>query len=193
MYSPPRRGGGKYGKLNLFNEEYYKKYRKKYSPHYCRIIFLFDTPSRRGKYFYDDTGSVKETKFKKMMRCFIPFNPSSKKSGLNEYARLGYLVMYAVYEPLKHIMSLKKRREKVLESYKKLKRDLNSIIKSKPVKIIIVGTELREILEEKLREEFYVINDGVNVPFENREGENSFSEKVRFLFNIHNINLEMYC
>jgi hypothetical protein len=154
---------------------------------------LFDSPSLRGKYFYDDTGSVRETKFKKMMRCFIPFNPSSKKNGLKEFARLGYLVIYAAYEPLKHIRSLKKRREKVLEGYKKLERDLKGIIKGKPVKIIIVGTDLREILEEKLRENFYVINDGVNVPFENREGENSFSEKVRFLFNIHNINLEMYC
>ena len=101
--------------------------------------------------------------------------------------------MYAVYEPLKHIRNLKKRRTAILEGYKKLERDLNSIIKGKPVKIIIIGTEFREILEEKLREKFYVINDGVNVPFENREGENSFREKVRFLFNIHNINLEMYC
>ena len=178
---------------NLHNEKYYKKYRRKYTPHYCRIIFLFDSPSSRGKYFYDDTGSVRETKFKKMMRCFIPFNPSSKKNGLKEFARQGYLVMYAVYEPLKHIRNLKKRRTAILEGYKKLERDLNSIIKGKPVKIIIIGTEFREILEEKLREKFYVINDGVNVPFENREGENSFMEKVRFLFSIHNINLEMYC
>jgi hypothetical protein len=177
----------------LHNEEYYKKCRRRYIPHYCRIIFLFDTPSKRGKYLYDDTGTVRETKFKRMMKCFIPFNPSTKKNGLKEFARLGYLVIYAVYEPLKHIRSLKKRKETVLEGYKKLERDLNSIIKGKPVKIIIVGTELREILEEKLREKFYVINDGVNVPFENRDGENSFREKVRFLFNIHNINLEMYC
>jgi hypothetical protein len=177
----------------LYNEEYYKKFRRKYIPHYCRIIFLFDSPSSRGKYFYDDTGTVRETKFKRMMRCFIPFNPTAKRNGLKEFARLGYLVTYAVYGPLKHIRNLKKRKEAVLENYKKLERDLNSIIKGKPVKIIIVGTELREILEEKLREKFYVINDGVNVPFENREGENSFSEKVRFLFNIHNINLEMYC
>lgn len=177
----------------MHREEYYKKYRRKYTPHFCRIIFLFDTPSGRGKYFYDDTGSVRETKFKRMTKCFIPFNPSTKRNGLKEFARLGYLVTYAVYEPLKHIRSLKKRRETVLKSCKKLERDLNRIIKGKPVKIIIVGTELREILEEKLREKFYVINDGVNVPFENRDGENSFREKVRFLFNIHNINLEMYC
>ena len=177
----------------MYNEKYYKKYRNKYTPHYCRIIFLFDSPSRRGKYLYDDTGSVRETKFKKMMRCFIPFNPSSKKNGLREFARLGYLAVYAAYEPLKHIRSIKRRKETLLESYKKLEKDLNSIIKDKPIKIIIVGTELREILEEKLRRKFYVINDGVNVPFEDRKGENSFSEKVRFLFNIHNINLEMYC
>ena len=177
----------------MHSESYYKKHRKKYTPHYCRVIFLFDAPSSRGKYLYDDTGSVRETKFKKMMRCFVPFNPSSKKNGLREFARLGYLVVYAVYEPLKHIRSLKIRKETVLEGYKKLERDLNRIIKDKPVKIIIIGTEFREILEEKLREKFYVINDGVNVPFENREGENSFMEKVRFLFSIHNINLEMYC
>jgi hypothetical protein len=177
----------------LYNEKYYKKYRKKYTPHYCRIIFLFDSPSRRGKYLYDDTGSVRETKFRKMMRCFIPFNPSTKKNGLREFARLGYLVVYSDYEPLKQTRSVKKRKEKLLEGYKKLERDLSSVIKGKPIKIIIVGKELREILEEKLREKFYVINDGMNVPFEDRGGENSFSEKVRFLFNIHNINLEMYC
>jgi hypothetical protein len=178
---------------DLHNEEYYIKLRKKYIPSHCRVIFLLDAPSSRGKYFYDDTGTVNEPLFKKMMRCFIPFNPVVKKNGLKEFSRLGYLVMYAVNKPMKGIKTSKKRRDVILENLPGLEKELKSIIKRRVVKIIIVGTELREILEERLRINFYVINDGENVTFENKSGEEGYSEKVRFLFNIHNINLVMYC
>jgi hypothetical protein len=177
----------------LHNEEYYKKLRKKFTPRYCRVIFLLESPPVSGKYFYDDTGTVNEPLYKKMMRCFIPFNPIKKTNGLREFARLGYLIVYAVYFPLDHVKSNRKKREIVLENLDRLEKDLKSITKGRAVKIIIVGSELRELLENKLKENFYVINDGENVSFENRFGENSYSEKVRFLFNIHNINLEMYC
>ena len=177
----------------MHSEEYYKKLRKKYTPSHCRVIFLLESPPASGKYFYDDSGTVNEPLFKKMMKCFIPFNPVTKKNGLKEFSRMGYLVMYAVNKPLNRIKSAKKKREVILDNLGGLEKDLKSIVKRRAVKIIIVGSELREILEAKLKENFYVVNDGENVSFENEIGENSFSEKIRFLFNIHNINLEMYC
>lgn len=177
----------------MHSQEYYIKLRKKYTPSHCRVIFLFESPPSSGKYFYDESGLVNEPHFKKMMKCFIPFNPVTKKNGLKEFTRIGYLVMHAVYKPLNRIKSAKKKREVILDNLGWLEKDLKSIIKRRVVKIIIVGMELREILEEKLKENFYVVNDGENVSLENKIGENSFSEKVRFLFNIHNINLEMYC
>ncbi len=177
----------------MHSEEYYVKLRKKYTPSHCRVIFLFESPPARGGYFYDETGSVNEPLFKKMMKCFIPFNPIVKKNGLKEFARLGYLVMYAVNKPLNNIKGKKKKREAILDNFNELKKDLKSITGRRVVKIIIVGNDLREILEDKLKENFYVINDGENVSFENDTGDNGYSGKVRFLFNIHNINLEMYC
>jgi hypothetical protein len=176
----------------LHSEEYYKKLRKKYIPAHCRLIFLFESPPASGKYFYDDAGTVNEPLFKQMVKCFIPFNPVKKENGLKEFSRLGYLIIDATYKAVDKLCK-KGRKETILRDYPVLEVDLKKVIKENHTKIIIVGTGLREILEDKLKENFYVINDGENVPFPLYGHQNEFSEKIRFLFNIHNINLEMYC
>ena len=176
----------------MHSESYYKKHRKKYTPHYCRVIFLFESPPASGKYFYDDSGSVKEPLFKRMMQCFIPFNPVKKKNGLREFARLGYLLVDSTYKTVDKL-SRGKRKDTVLKYFPELVKDLKKVTGEKHTKIIIVGTGLRKIIEDKLKENFYVINDGENVPFPLYGRDEEFREKVRFLFNIHNINLEMYC
>jgi hypothetical protein len=126
------------------------------------------------------------------MRCFIPFVPSTKKDGLKEFARLGYLLVDSAYKPVNHLDN-GERKEIILKEYPKLEEDLKGLIRENQTKIVIVGNGLRRILEDKLKENFYVINDGENVPFPLYRHRTEFCEKIRFLFDIHNVNLVVYC
>ena len=176
----------------MHKQNYYKKLRKKYTPPEIKLIFLFESPPESGKYFYDDKGSVNEPLFRDMMKCFIPFAASTKEEGLREFARLGYLLADSTYKPVNHLDD-SQRKETILKDYPKLEEDLRSVIKENQTKIVIIGNELRKILENKLKENFYVINDGENVPFPLYRRKNEFCEKIRFLFDIHNVNLVLYC
>ena len=176
----------------MHTESYYKKLRKKYTPAEIKLIFLFESPPESGEYFYDDSGKIAEPLFTDMMNCFIPFVPTTKEEGLKEFARLGYLLVDSIYKPVDNLDN-GERRETILKEYLKLEKDLNRLIKDSQAKIVIVGITLRKILEDRLKEKFYVINDGENVPFPLYRRRTEFCEKIRFLFDIHNVNLVMYC
>jgi hypothetical protein len=176
----------------MHTESYYKKLRKKYTPAEIKLIFLFESPPESGEYFYDDTGKITEPLFTDMMNCFIPFVPTSKKEGLKEFTRLGYLLVDSTYKSINNLDN-GERRQTILKEYPKLEKDLKILMKESQAKIVIVGNTLRKILEDKLKENFYVINDGENVPFPLYRRRNEFCEKIRFLFDIHNVNLVMYC
>jgi len=176
----------------MHSEEYYKKLRKKYTPELCRLIFIFESPPASGKYFYDDEGSVNEPLFKIMMKCFCPFIPVAKENGLKEFKRLGFLIVDAVYKAVDK-MSEKQKKEIILKTYPRLEKDLKKIIGKNHTKIVIVGTDLRKILESKLEKIFYVINDGENVPFPLYGHGDEFTEKIRHLSNWHNVNLKIFC
>lgn len=176
----------------MHTETYYKKLRNKYTPEICRMIFVFESPPESGKYFYDDTGSINEPLFKFMMKCFCPFEPVQKENGLEEFKRLGIMLVDAYYSPLNKSSS-RQRKETILKNYLKLEADLKKIIGRNHTKILIVGTGLRKLLEPGLEKKFYVINDGENVPFPLYRWGKKFAEKIRHLFNWHNVNLELYC
>ena len=174
------------------SEEYYKKLRKKYTPEICRLIFIFESPPASGNYFYDDSGSADEPLFKFMMKCFCPFNPVQKKNGLKEFKRLGILLADANYTPVNKLKS-RQRKEVLVKNYPKLEAGLKKIIGRSHAKVLIVGSGLRKILEPLLERKFYVINDGEDLPFPLYGREKKFAEKIRYLFNWHNVNLELYC
>ncbi len=180
----------------MHTETFYKKLRKKYIPEICRLIFVFESPPASGKYFYDDSGSIDEPLYKFMMKCFCPFNPVLKENGLKEFKRLGILLVDAVYFPVNRTvnrLSPKKRKESLLKNIPKLEADLRKVIGKNHTKILIVGTDLRKILEPVLEQDFFVINDGENLPFPLYGRGKKFAEKIRHLFNWHNVNLEFYC
>jgi hypothetical protein len=137
-------------------------------------------------------GSADEPLFKFMMKCFCPFDPVAKENGLKEFKRLGILLVDAVYIPVNKLNS-RERKEMVLKNYPKLEADLKSIIGKNHTKILIIGTGLRKILEPLLEKKFFVMNDGENVPFPLYQWGSKFKEKIRHLFNWHNVNLELYC
>jgi hypothetical protein len=176
----------------MHSETYYKKLRKKYIPEICRLILVFESPPAPGKYFYDDSGSVDEPLYKFMMKCFCPFDPVIKKNGLKEFKRLGILLVDASYKPVNKL-SPQKRKKAILKNYPNLEADLKKIIGRNHTKVLIVGTGLRKILEPLLEQKFYVINDGENLPFPLYQWGKKFAEKIRYIFNWHNVNLELYC
>jgi hypothetical protein len=177
----------------MHTESYYKKLREKYTPHEIKLIFIFESPPTNGTYFYDDTGPVNEPLFKGMMKCFIPFVPAAKEEGLTEFCKRGFLVVDAVYVPIDNIRSSNERETVIQKHYKKLENDLRSLIKNRAVRIILVGAAVSKALEEKLKEKFYVINDGEVVPFNGNGQQNNFRSKIRYLFNLHNVDLDLYC
>jgi len=176
----------------MHSETYYKKFRKKYTPEICRLILVFESPPASGKYFYDDSGSVNEPLFKFMMKCFCPFNPVLKENGLKEFKRLGILLVDASYASVNKL-SPKKRKDTLLKNYPKMEADLKKIIGKNHTKVLIVGAGLRKILEPRLEQKYFVINDAENLPFPLYGREKKFAEKIRYLFNWHNVNLELYC
>ena len=176
----------------MHSEAYYKKLRKKYTPVLCRLIFVFESPPESDEYFYNDKGSINEPLFKFMMKCFCPFNPVQKSNGLKEFARLGILIVDAVYKPINKL-GAKQKKELILKNYPGLEADLKKIVGKNHTRIAIVGNGLRKIIEPMLEKKFYVINDGENIPFPLYGHQKKFTDKIRFLFVIHNVNLELFC
>lgn len=160
------------------NKNYYKKLRNKYLPKKIKVIFILESPPKSGLYFYNSTGNTNEVLFREMMRgtninCFI------KEEGLQKFAKKGYFLIDATYQPVNNL-SKRERNKIILNEYHNLIEDLKIIIKNEKIRIILVKANICKLLEGRLLDdEFNVVNNGTIIPFPAYGWQQEFVKKIR--------------
>jgi len=159
-------------------KEYYLKLRKKYKPEKLNIVFILESPPVSGKYFYKEEDSIKEPLFAAMMKL-IGFKPDNKREGLIYFAKSGFLIVDAIYEPVNQLKG-KKRDDTILKNYTDLVADLNGLEDSKKISIILVKANICRLFEKRLVQDgFNVQNHGIKIPFPSTGHQNKFQSEVR--------------
>lgn len=172
--------------MNKFRiKNYYIAFRKKYTPNKIKAIFVLESPPnppKLGKYFYKTNGRVSEPLFAEMMNL-IHYKPLSKKAGLKEFQKRGFVIVDAVYMPINHLDE-KSRNKEILRWYPILLKDLKKLTKNKNTPIILVKANICRLLEKWLSIEFNVINKGVIIPFPSTGNQKRFRNQIAKLLNI---------
>ena len=77
----------------------YLAFRRCFVPSTVRLVIVAESPPASGKYFYDSAGAVTEPLFRALTRQ-LGVDSLSKKGGLLEFQRRGWLLVDATYEPV---------------------------------------------------------------------------------------------
>jgi hypothetical protein len=159
------------------NKEYYHRLRNKYLPDKLKNIFVLESPPASGKYFYDESGKINEPLFKAMMKL-IGFNPKDKRKGLQLFQKIGYFLVDATYQPINNLKG-KKRNDVILRDFTELVKELKKFCHCNQIPIILIKANICRILEPRLRQEGFVVqNNGLVVPFPSNGWQKSFFEKI---------------
>lgn len=171
----------------MHNKAYYIGLRNKYKPAKIDIIFVLESPPASGKYFYDPKGRTSEPLFSAMMKV-IGHKPAIKEEGLVAFSKKHLFLVNAIYSPVNHIKSMKKRNEAILSDLPELIQDLKRIIGNRRVKIVLVKANICEMLEAVLRAVgFNVINAGTVIPFPASGNQNKFHKNIKKVLGEANI------
>lgn len=166
------------------SSNYYKKMRDRYLPErfgrILKIVFILESPPIRGTYFYNDTGNANEALFRAMMSV-TNFNYSTKKEGLQKFAKRGYFIVDATYKAVNNL-NRRERNKIILNNYSNLVKDLKVIVKNRKVRIILVKSNICRLLEDKLlSDDFNIVNNGTVIPFPSHGWQLIFAERIREL------------
>jgi len=166
----------------MHNRAYYHKLRAKYRPHHPKLVFIAESPPAGGKYFYDPSGKVTEPLFRAMMHDVQGIAPASKDEGLRKFAKAGFLLVDATYVPVNKSSSPKERNAKILEDYPLLLEDLNDLLPTKAIRIMLIKANVCRLLDTRLQSDgFTVLNRGIVVPFPAFGHQKRFRDKVKNL------------
>jgi hypothetical protein len=160
-------------------KSHYLKLRAKYQPPKIKLIFVLESPPESGNYFYDPSGKTTEPLFSAMMKV-IGESPATKKEGLTAFARKGFYLVDATYQPVNKIENDRQRNEAILSDLPELIQDLRNIIGNRRVKIILVKANICRFLEEPLKTAgFNVINNGTVIPFPSHNHQPNFHKNIK--------------
>jgi len=150
---------------DVLNRAGYINLRNRYMPEHLRHVFVFESPPSSGLYFYDETGDKSEWLFGALMK-FLNFTPTNKREGLEYFARCGYLLVDATYEPIDGIKGNLDRGRELLTAVPALIADLESVDPAKKAPLLLVKKSVCMFLEPLLKQAgFDVLNNGVVLPF----------------------------
>ena len=142
----------------------YLALRRSFEPESIRLVIVAESPPASGKYFYDPTGMTSEPLFAALMKR-LRFAPTTKESGLREFQRRGLVLVDATYEPV-NALSDAARDRTIERDYPLLRDDLAMILPDRSIPIVLVKSNVCEVLEPRLTEDgFYVLNKGQPVYF----------------------------
>ncbi|MBM4329793.1 MAG: hypothetical protein FJ117_00985 [Deltaproteobacteria bacterium] len=157
--------------------EYYLHHRNKYLPDNLRYIFVLESPPASGLYFYDESGKTSEPLFAEMMKL-LGVTAKNKEGGLKLFQKAGYLLLDATYQPVNELKG-KKRNDVILRDFSNLVEDLEKACAGKQIPIILVKSNICRILEPRLKQlGFTVQNNGVVVFFPSTGQQKQFHEKL---------------
>ena len=97
----------------------------------------------------------------------LHFSPSTKKEGLCEFQRQGWVLVDATYQPVNRLDGAERNRNRVIErDYQLLRDDLAALIRDKSTPLVLIKANVCRLLEPKLTGDgFKVLNDGRVVYF----------------------------
>jgi len=165
----------------MHTKDHYFSLRSRHQPHRIEVIFVLESPPTSGNFFYDPAGRVTEPLFSAMMKL-IGYEALTKDEGLAAFARKGFFLVDATYQPVNHIKNEKKRSRSILSDVPYLIQDLKNIIGGQrlPVKIVLVKANICRLLEEPLKANgINVINDGRVIPFPSYGNQHKFQVTIR--------------
>lgn len=161
-------------------KSYYLKLRERFTPKKIRCIIIAESPPCSEKYFYDDNGSSTESlfiAFMKMIRFKVKSN--TKKPGLEEFKKKGFLLLDASYEPINCLPEGSERDNKVKIGFSDLLPDL----KNKKIPILLIKKNVCVLLNPILTSlGFDVINKGKIIPFPSNGNQIRFHKITSHLF-----------
>jgi hypothetical protein len=157
----------------------YLDLRNKYMPASVKLVVVAESPPATGKYFYKLPGLRSEWLFKALMEL-ADLSPATKEQGLREFARRGWILVDATYQPLDHKLSEARRNKIIIHDYPLLLADLDQIRPDRAAPLLLVKANVCRTLERRLVQGgFNVLNRGVVLPFPSTGRQLEFWEGVR--------------
>ena len=158
------------------NRDKYIALRRRYEPDDTKLVIVAESPPASGLCFYNPDGRTTEPLFTALMQQ-LGQSPASKKDGLTEFKREGWVLVDATYEPV-NALSERKRNEVIVRDYPLLRDDLSSMLTDRSTPVILVKANVCEILEPKLIEDgFNILNQGCAIYFPSHGRQKEFHSK----------------
>lgn len=116
----------------------------------------------------------------------LPYYPSSKKDGLKEFKRKGWMLIDATYQP---VDKRKDRNDIIERDYFKLRHDRSSLLQDRSTPVILIKANVCQILGRKLlKDGFNVLNnDNDPVPFPSHSHQIRFGKMFGALLRLHRL------
>jgi len=147
----------------MHSRDYYLALRRRYEPNKARLVIVAESPPASGLYFYDEAGRTTEPLFAAIMRQ-LKFAPGTKKDGLREMQRRGWLLVDATYQQVDELRS--GRDAVIMGDYPLLHDDLARLLPDRTIPVILLKANVCRALEAKLiGDGFKVLNCGRVVYF----------------------------
>jgi hypothetical protein len=163
-------------KLAKTRDEYHDM-RRCYLPGSIRLVIVAESPPISGLYLYDTTGKTTEPLFSALMKQ-LPFCPDSKKDGLKELQRRGWILVDATYEPVNIPGISKRNRDGIIQrDYPKLKADLEGLLSDRLTPLVLIKANVYRTLQRCLVEDGFNVINGFPLPFPSSGRQTEFYEK----------------
>jgi hypothetical protein len=164
-----------------FDREAYLSFRRQYQPDVVKLVIVAESPPASGRYFYNPAGSVGEPLFAAIMKQ-LEFSPTNKEDGLREFQRRGCVLVDATYEPVNALRS-SGRNEVIERDYPVLRADLESLISDRSTPVVLIKTNVCQLLEPKLKQSsFNVLNCGRVIYFPSTGRQKDFERQFKIVF-----------
>jgi hypothetical protein len=88
--------------MSKLKRSHYLSLRRCYEPKNISLVVIAESPPASGVYFYNPAGAVTEPLFAALTRQ-LGLSPVTKKDGLREFQRRGWVLVDATYEPVNQL------------------------------------------------------------------------------------------
>jgi hypothetical protein len=156
----------------------YLSLRRQYEPKSITLIIVAESPPASGKYFYDPAGNLTEPLFTALMKQ-LHLAPMTKKNGLQEFQRHGWILVDATYEPV-NARNGSDRDDVIARDYPLLRDDLDGLSPDRSAPLVLIKANVCRLLESRLVNDRYnVLNRGRVVYFPSSGRQTEFHQQFR--------------
>jgi len=157
----------------------YLDFRRPYEPENVRLVIVAESPPASGLYFYDSKGKPTEPLFAAlMMQLGVSPRPATKKDGLREFKRRGWVLVDSTYEPVDQL-SVSGRNRVIERDYPLLRDDLaQQLTHDRSAPVVLIKANVCRVLAPKLMHDgFNVLNGSRVIPFPSTGHQIKFHEQ----------------